>query len=153
MAHVTFKQCLIIASLSLPTSFVMEHLNITMSKSVDHRIFWLSQESVQKNDYIVFNLSNALLEKPPVKITKKIVCISGEYLKIEHNKVFCNNSFLGVQKHYTHDGRTLPLFKFNGKIPADNLFVMGTHKDSFDSRYWGFVDLNQTQIQKAVALL
>lgn len=31
-------------------------------------------------------------------------------------------------------------FIFNGVIPKDKFFVMGTHPRSFDSRYWGFVD-------------
>jgi len=34
---------------------------------------------------------------------------------------------------------------FNGKVPEGTLFVSGQHRDSFDSRYWGFLDRKKVE--------
>lgn len=47
---------------------------------------------------------------------------------------------MGIAQKTDKDGNKVEQFIFNGVIPKDNFFVMGTHPRSFDSRYWGFVD-------------
>ena len=37
----------------------------------------------------------------------------------------------------------LPLFRFDGVIPEGKLFVVGHHPRSWDSRYFGFVDVEE----------
>ena len=36
-------------------------------------------------------------------------------------------------------------FAFNGKIPSDFMFVMGEHKDSYDSRYFGLKEKSRVR--------
>ncbi|WP_325099558.1 S26 family signal peptidase [Campylobacter sp. TTU-622] len=55
-------------------------------------------------------------------------------------KYYCDNVFLGIAQKTDKDGNKVEQFIFNGVIPKDKFFVMGTHPRSFDSRYWGFVD-------------
>jgi signal peptidase I/conjugal transfer pilin signal peptidase TrbI len=52
-------------------------------------------------------------------------------------RFFCNGEFLGVAKDYSRKGEKMQFFAFNGKIPRGFMFVMGEHKDSYDSRYFG----------------
>ena len=40
-------------------------------------------------------------------------------------------------------GRPLPRFTDNGPVPAGQLFLVGTHPRSYDSRYFGFVDARE----------
>jgi type IV secretory pathway protease TraF len=50
-----------------------------------------------------------------------------------------------MAKVITLKGATLPMFVFNGKVPDGMLFVSGQHKDSFDSRYWGFLEQRRVE--------
>jgi type IV secretory pathway protease TraF len=74
----------------------------------------------------------------PVRATKNsIVCRFGLYVFIDGNMVARAN-YLDT-KH-----RMLPVWKGCRALKSDEIFVLGTHRDSFDSRYFGPV--NQTQV-------
>ncbi|MCP4156552.1 MAG: hypothetical protein GY757_53050 [bacterium] len=76
-------------------------------------------------------------------ITKKVSCTEGMKITTEGREIFCNGISLGVAKTHSRKGVPLKNFRFNGKIPKGKLFISGTHKDSYDSRYWGFKDENE----------
>jgi len=82
-------------------AFVMYQITnmlvVTVTPSVEHRVFYKSDESARKGDYVTFMLK-------PMKS-----------------------------------------FVYDGVIPVGKAFVYGGNKDSFDSRYWGFIDLSTAQ--------
>ena len=57
----------------------------------------------------------------------------------QSGKYYCTGDFIGGALPQDRKGNTVQDFKWNGIIPKDSFFVMGTHTYSFDSRYWGFV--------------
>lgn len=63
---------------------------------------------------------------------------------------FCNSEYIGRAKERTLDGRTLSAFEFEGLIPEGKLFVFGGDINSYDSRYFGLVDISK--VQRMVAL-
>jgi len=79
-------------------------------------------------------------------LLKKIVCGPGDHLtvrKSSHGGVydyFCNGRYLCTSLARSLAGEPVKSFVYNGTIPKDKYFVIGTHPRSYDSRYFGFVD-------------
>ncbi len=65
---------------------------------------------------------------------------------------FCGKEYLGRAKDRTFEGAQLSRFEYVGVVPQGKIFVVGDSKDSFDSRYWGFLDKDKI-IAKAYPIL
>lgn len=121
------------------------HILVTVSASVDDRIFWRTGDEPEKGDYATFMFSHPLAGAEPVRLTKRLVCWEGDVLTIEGRNHFCNGEPLGVAKTIGLNGKPLPLFVYNDRVPEGKAFAFGAHVDSFDSRYWGLVDVGVTE--------
>ncbi len=118
---------------------------MTLTPSLNHRIFFLTGSSeVKINDYVLFTGSN----KEPLPIIKRVSCVPGNLLEVLPPQVFCNKKRLGTLKTVFLNGTPAVPFIFNGIVPRESYFLMGDHKDSYDSRYLGFIQRNQI---KAIA--
>lgn len=71
---------------------------------------------------------------------KKAVCLPGEDLASAGQAFFCNGMFFATALDRDSKGKVLQKFKYSGIVPQNMYFVIGDHAESFDSRYWGFVD-------------
>ena len=72
---------------------------------------------------------------------KILGCNEGDLLTVDAEKKFyCNGDYLVRAKDYSLKGELLQHFVFNGTVPSGYMFVMGQHKDSYDSRYFGLVE-------------
>ena len=138
------------APLAFAISFVSDHLNITLSESVDHRIFWETDAIAGPGDYATFELSHELAGHEPVLISKRLMCWEGQTITQKDLEFFCDGESLGRAKTETLKGDPLPLFSYSGVVPAGKAWAYGSHPDSFDSRYWGFVDVSKTKRLKAI---
>ena len=82
---------------------------------------------------------------------KKIVCKENDFLDVNEKNYFCNGKYIGTATKYDGNKNEIDNFKFNGIIPKDKFFVVGTHPLSHDSKYFGFVDKSQI-LRKAIPL-
>ena len=136
--------CLIVAGTLLPYKF-----SVTLTPSLKHRIYWLTRnpDKVVRGDYVLFHhkeLAAKVGMKKSEEMLKVIGCNEGDQLTVDAEKKFyCNGEYLVRAKDISLKGEPLQHFVFNGQIPKGVMFVMGQHKDSFDSRYFGFVDKNR----------
>ena len=87
-----------------------------------------------------------------IVLIKKVACISGDNLTVIGKKYYCNNKLISVAKDMDKKGNKVDNFKFNGIISEGKLFVIGTNRDSYDSKYFGFIDKDKT-IYKVYPLL
>jgi signal peptidase I/conjugal transfer pilin signal peptidase TrbI len=86
-----------------------------------------------------------------IKVTKKVGCVAGDLLEVRKGHAyFCNHVLIGHAKDTTKDGQPLDVFMYNGRVPDGKLFAFGTHKDSYDSRYFGFVDVSRVKRLKGL---
>ena len=77
------------------------------------------------------------LLKPVRAIESSIVCRFGRY-------VFIDGKLVAKAKHLDTNHRMLPVWKGCRALKSDEIFVLGLHRDSFDSRYFG--PINRTQV-------
>lgn len=99
----------------------------------------------ERGDIIVFKFP----EDPDKDFIKRVVGIEGDVIEIRNKQLFVNGALTDYPQAIFNDERVLP-----GTIqprdnlepvtvPPDHLFVMGDNRDhSYDSRFWGFVDLD-----------
>ncbi len=135
----------VVAVLALGVYVSERHILVTVSASVEHRWFWRSGDKPARGDYATFLLEHPLAGDRPVRLTKRLACWGGDVLNVSDRDYYCNGTFLGVAKETGLNGQALPQFVYNGHIPHGKAFAFGTHKDSFDSRYWGLVDVAATE--------
>lgn len=117
--------------------------------------FWLAHNKYDsaKDQYIEFT--------PPVHneytrgvktLVKQVGCVAGQQLTVDHEyKYYCDGSYLGTALTTDRKGKKVDPFIFNGIIPAGKVFATGTHVRSYDSRYFGLIDI--TMIERGVAPL
>jgi conjugal transfer pilin signal peptidase TrbI len=126
-------------------SLIPSRLSVSLTPSLDHRLFFLDRSpdpcEIKKNDYVLFTFSSRYLnDGKPVKAIKQVACDEGEILKVTGNDYYCNDiEFIGKAKDYSLKEEKLEKFVYDGKVPEGYVFVAGRHKDSFDSRYYGFI--------------
>jgi len=85
----------------------------------------------------------------PCLVVKYIKCDENNNLRAEAGTFFCNDVYLGAAKTHSKKGVPVKAFEYNGIIPKNYFFDMGTDKDSYDSRYTGLINKNDV---KAVAI-
>lgn len=123
---------------------IPSRISVTVSNSLEHRIYLVSDMSdtreIKKNSYVLFTFTSKLInEGHPVNAMKIVSCVGGDTLEQRGKEFYCNGVYLGRAKDYSLKGERLDHFSYNGIIPSESLFVMGQHKDSYDSRYFGFI--------------
>ena len=136
--------CLLLLGLWLP-----QRISLSTSPSLNHRIYFLlrlsESDQTRTGDYIVFSHPDTGyihrgLSKDNDLLIKMVGCTPGEKLTTQAGSIYCESSFLGTSLLRDGEGKTLPQFSYNGLIPANKYFMVGSHELSFDSRYFGFID-------------
>ena len=149
---------LAITSLLVAGTLIPYKFSVTLTPSLKHRVYWLVRgpDRVGKGDYVLFKhqeLSASMGMKKSENVMKILGCNEGDLLTVDAEKKFyCNGEYLVRAKDFSLKGEPLQHFAFNGPVPKGFMFVMGQHKDSYDSRYFGFVEKSRI-IAKAFPIL
>ncbi len=130
---------LVLAGMLIPSRFA-----VTLTPSTDHRIFFLkngpSQEDLETGMHVMFDIHSEYVDHGiPHRVIKRIACAEDEDLATVRDTFYCNGRKVAVAKSQSLAGVKLPQFSYTGKIPMGMIFVTGEHRDSFDSRYFGFL--------------
>lgn len=128
--------------------FSVAFLQISRDISLPYNI-WLKgfkNESYKIGDYIFLHYKNPndkiVTEK---NLIKQIRCAEGDTLSFKNGEFFCNDLYLCNVIEVTKNNLPLtPMLKENENIiiPHNQYFVMGTHERSYDSRYFGLININ-----------
>ena len=135
-----FFFALLLAGALIPSKF-----SVTLTPSVRYRVFYLDKSpdwsSIKDGDYVMFVLKDPRIEKgKPCNLIKEVGCSEGDTLTEKGKDYYCNgNEYLGRAKDLSLKGEKLDNFKFNGTVPKGMIYVFGDHRDSYDSRYFGFI--------------
>jgi signal peptidase I len=97
-----------------------------------------------RGDIIVFKFP----VDPDKDFIKRVIGVGGDVVEGRDKKIYVNDELINDDYSIRTDAYIIPgnLQQRDNfgpvKVPANALFVMGDNRDqSFDSRFWGFVDL------------
>jgi type IV secretory pathway protease TraF len=79
---------------------------------------------------------NVLLLKPVFAIHASVICRFGTY-------VFVDGKQVAKAKIFDKKHRLLPVWRVCKELTSTQYFVLGRHRDSFDSRYFGPIEQKQ----------
>ena len=106
-------------------------LRVTLTQSVEPRLFYLVKTDVfKKGHYVVFKRKalRVCLRFPFIKETiKQVAGIAGDVISVKNNEFLSMNNPLEKQKQRTKDGKILVEIA-PGIIPARQLFLADTRK-------------------------
>ena len=134
-----------LAGILLPSKFT-----VTLTPSLEYRIFFLKRffapAEITRGRYVMFDLPDEFADLVSAKnlpAIKEIAGIEGDKLEVVGKTFFCNGKSIGKAKQYSLKGEKVEHFAESTVIPEGKLFVVGQHKDSLDSKYFGFLDKRQ----------
>lgn len=118
-----------------------------------HVFLRLDPKTVEVGDYVVFPAKTHLVDqcRQGCLLLKKVVCGPRQRLEVKGRDFFCDGKYLGRAKEKSKKGLPVEPFSWEGEIPEGKFFVMGEHEDSYDSRYFGFID-SRAVVARAVPL-
>ena len=106
-----------------------------------------SKYKPNSSDFVLFKLSHETVKDHPYlkdkSLIKQVGCSSGNFLEILEDRVLCNNRLISkFNNEYKSINKSIKKFSFKGIIPDNKIFVIGVHDLSYDSKYFGLIDVS-----------
>lgn len=135
-----------------PTLLVGDHILVGKFVYGITLPFWNRQilhfSDPKREDIVIFRYPVDLSKD----FIKRVIGLPGDTVRIQDKKVFINEQPLDEPYAVHSDGRILPAGVSTRDnmspvtVPPHSLFVMGDNRDeSYDSRFWKFVDLSEVK--------
>ncbi|MCV3371727.1 S26 family signal peptidase [Campylobacter lari] len=105
---------------------------------------------IAKNDIVIFTIP----QKKEI-LLKKVIATKGDFVEVNASGVFINKIFIPNSTIFKVDSNNNPLeFSPIKHILKDNeIFVKGVHVKSYDSRYFGVVNIINNEVKKVIPVL
>jgi len=114
----------------------------TPSLEYKHFVINTKNKSYNKGDLITFEYDKEpkyYVQKGDY-LTKIVSCTENELLNFKENSFYCNNKKIANFTIIDLNFNKIKPFEYSGVIPKNKIFVLGTHKYSYDSRTFGLID-------------
>jgi hypothetical protein len=126
------------------------HWAIAMHHSIKYNLVWWTTDADAWRDaeYVLLRWRGVDPQNQGITdgmtLVKRIGCKPGSILSTRNAMVYCDEVFLGIAlRGVVSREREVKQFVFNGAVPEGKIFIIGDSADSYDSRYFGFVNTDQ----------
>jgi type IV secretory pathway protease TraF len=111
-------------------------------------LYMVAQGAIRRDDLLVTSLpremevlaaSHAILA-PGAPVLKPIAALAGDRVCRVGSVVSINRRFAAIARTLDAHGRHLPSWRGCRLLSRSQVFLLASHPNSFDSRYWGPVD-------------
>lgn len=128
-------------------SHVAKSLIWNLTDSVKPTVMVRADGLATTGDYVTFFLTHPYLKEgtKAYRLTKFFQCGPNDILETRGDTLYCNNEVVAKTLEYTQTGKPLKPFQWSGPIPEGKAFLLGDDPESFDSRYWGFMDIDRLE--------
>lgn len=136
------KTAFVVAALVTAFSFTVPRcFCFALPKSLNHWLFWKVREKgeIRRGDYVLYDHSDKATGWKSLRMIKLVACNEGDILSVVDKKFYCNGAYLGKAKDKALNGTPLQSFVWEGPVPKGKILALGEHRDSYDSRYYGFI--------------
>lgn len=137
---------LIVAALLPVWAYVLYHLRLPiLTRSIEPVAVWVQHDpepdrKIKTGEYVTFDQYAPKPYNKVMTLIKRVGCGGGDALTVDRNDhYYCNGTYLAMAKKEVA-GKAITPFRFNGRVPAGKLFLVGDFPGSYDSRVYGFVD-------------
>lgn len=126
---------------------IPQFLTYSSSPSLGYHLFfmwpgWLvgKPDVIKKGDLVRFPHQDKITGGKRVHMLKRVACQAGDILTVNADReYYCNGQYLGRAKEKSASGVAVSPFQWSGAVPNGVFFAAADHKDSYDSRYYGFI--------------
>ncbi len=127
---------------------LFSHFGINTSNSVGFTFYTHNQvhkHKVTLDSFVLFEIPDNQLFDKGSNVVKMVACMPNQHLTTVQNDngsiaYLCDNKVISTLTLFeTSKGEKLTYKAYNGIVPEDSYFMIGTDKNSYDSKYWGFV--------------
>jgi len=135
-----------IKAYSIPTGTMIPTLMI--GDRIIINLDYYKTNEVKRGDIIVFKYP----ENPKKDFIKRVVATGGDKIESKNKVIYLNGKKID-ESYVQHTDSAIFPHEFDSRdnflpltVPENKFFVMGDNRDqSHDSRFWGFVDINDIQ--------
>lgn len=127
------------------------HLLLNFTPSIPRGVYWISPGvRPQRGDLVTFpipeSVRDLLYDRQYVPrsirlLAKPVTAISGDRVCVRDHQLLVNGHVAGNVLDLDRDGKPMPQYSGCGVLHAGELFVSTPHDNSFDSRYFGPIEL------------
>lgn len=125
--------------------FELIRSDYTNSECLPHNLFIVDtyDKEVKVGDYVTF-FSKDIPKFPDGKLfTKMVAAVEGDTIEVRRDMTIAKNMFFGPLDVLDKLERPAEDFERKEIVPKDKIFALGTKPNTYDSRYWGYVDKSQ----------
>jgi type IV secretory pathway protease TraF len=126
------------------------HWAVAMHHSIDYNLVWwiADADAWRDAEYVMVRWRGDDPQNQGItdgmSLVKRVGCKPGGVLSTRNAMVYCDEVFLGIAlRGVVSREQEVKQFVFNGAVPEGKLFLVGDSADSYDSRYFGFVNTDQ----------
>jgi len=128
------------------------HFLINFTPSIPRGIYWISPGvRPQRGDLVTFPIPESVRELVYERqyvprtirlLAKPVIAIGGDHVCVRDHELVVNGHSAGKVLGVDRDGKPMPEYSGCGVLDPGDVFVSTQHDNSFDSRYFGPLELS-----------
>lgn len=119
-------------------------IDIQQVQCVPYRFFILdtADKDIQRGELFAFRATKLEPFHPVDVMAVKVAAgVAGDRVQVtDAGEVYANGELRGLLNELSRAGRPIKQFVRDEHVPDGKIWAMGTAPESYDSRYWGYVD-------------